>query len=341
MRRKPAATYSRMHDMKQRSPRYAPHNTTTIAICIAIALTVFSQAASAQQPPQTAPQAARGGAWQMPSSTAPAATPAPAAAQPAPAPQPTAYAPQYTKQYTKYPPYQPPAPVQGSASAGSDQPVDEEINPDDPPNFDLMVGTQVPLSVGAIAALELPGRILLSGELGWMPRAYGSAINGVVSSLGAYNDNVRDLVDGTLEDALVVRISGGWRPFPSAGFEMFGGYTHIALSGSVSPQTIAGIAGGEVAQLVAAQGLSQDVLVSSGLHNFHVGLGWRWVAFDHLVIRASIAYTQTLASSSSVETPDVPELGTLATPFIDKELDTIYGDYVKLPLLGLAAGYRF
>lgn len=214
-------------------------------------------------------------------------------------------------------------------------------NPDDPPNVDLMLGTQVPLSLGALVSLELPGRVLLQGELGWMPSAYGSAINGVVQGFGAYDSDIKALVDGSLEDALVARVSAGWRPFPSAGFEIFGGYTHIALSGTVTPGAVAGVVGGAFADTVTSQFLSDDVAISSGLHNVHVGLGWRWVAFDHLVIRLTVAYMQTLASSSSIETPELPEAARLANPFIDETLSGVYEDYVKLPVIGLNAGYRF
>lgn len=319
-----------MPNMKQRFTRFTSHATV-----LALA-SLVSATASAQDPQHSPAPRGNTGAWQMPSQTGAQQTYTAPQQQPA---QPQQPAPYYAP-YPPYPAYQPPAPVTPPAATAPDDGEETDEDPDSPPNFDLMVGTQVPLSIGVIAHLELPGRILLQGELGWMPRAYGSAINGVVSSIGAYDNNIRDLVDGALEDALVVRLSGGWRPFPSAGFEIFGGYTHIALSGSVSAETVAAIAGGGFASGIEAMPLS-DVSISSGLHNFHVGLGWRWVAFEHLVLRVSLAYTQTVGSSSSIETPEEPGLGALATPFIDAELDAVYGDYVKLPLLGLAAGYRF
>ena len=70
-------------------------------------------------------------------------------------------------------------------------------------------------------------------------------------------------------------------------------------------------------------------------------VGWRWVLVDHLVIRANIGYLQTLGSSTTVESPDFPEAAALATPIADAELGKIYEDYVKLPTVGLSAGYRF
>ncbi len=210
-----------------------------------------------------------------------------------------------------------------------------------PPFFDVMAGTVVPIAIGGLLSLELPGRILLQGELGWMPPAYGSAINGVVQGFGAYDASIRELVDGSLDDAFVGRLSGGWRPFPSAGFEIFAGYSYVGLSGDVSPSAVAGVVGGPFAQQVAARALSEDVAIRSSLHNVHVGLGWRWVAFDHLAIRLTAAYMQTLGSSTSIETPEQPAAAAIANPVIDAEMSEIYADYVKLPLVGLHAGYRF
>lgn len=209
------------------------------------------------------------------------------------------------------------------------------------PFFDLALGTYVPLSIGGQASLELPGRLLLQLDVGWMPPAYGSAINGIVQAAGGYDAAIGQIVDSALEDAIVVRVSGGWRPFPSAGFEILGGYTHVSLSGSVSPQAVADVVGGDFAGQVASQLVTSNVDVSSQLHNFHVGLGWRWVAWDHLVIRASLGYTQTVGSATSVESPDSPEAAALANPVIDTEMSKVYEDYVKLPVVGVSGGYRF
>jgi len=272
---------------------------------------------------------------------------APPPAQPAPPPapptngyphnaapgQPYGYAPQPS-------PYGPPPPAYRSPQYA---PPPDEVEDDEPspPFFDLAVSTNVPLSLGGQATLELPALLLAQLELGWMPPAYGSAINGIVQSFGAYNGEVSALVDGTLADAFVLRLSAGWRPFESAGFEIFGGYTSVSLSGSVSPADVAQVAGGEFASDVAGQLLTEDVTLSSQLHNFHVALGWRWVAFDHLVIRANVGYLQTLASSSSVESPEHPEIAEKANAVVDGTLDDIYTSYVKTPTFGLGAGYRF
>jgi hypothetical protein len=221
-----------------------------------------------------------------------------------------------------------------------EEPEDDE-DPLAPPNLDVALGTLFPLSLGPQITVELPGRLLLQSDIGWMPPAYGSLVNGMVRRFGAYEPALESLVSGALEDALVFRATGGWRPFPSAGFELFGGYTLIDLHGSAVPADVATVVAGDFATAAAESRLGDRVELDSTLHSFHVGLGWRWVAFDHLVIRANLAYMQTVASSSSVEMPDAPELAEEATEVVDERLGEIYERYVKLPVVGLSAGYRF
>ncbi len=255
--------------------------------------------------------------------------------------------PQYPQgaQYPQPAQYAPAQPTAGpGAGSNMNAPRMPDASHEDEPSapwFDLALGTYVPLSMGGQGTLELPGRLLLQLDVGWMPPAYGSAINGLVQAVGGYNSSIGQIVNSALEDAIVVRVSGGWRPFPSAGFEIYGGYTSVSLSGSVSPATVAEVVGGEFAGQVASAVLVNDINVSSQLHNFHVALGWRWVAFDHLVIRTNVGYTQTVGSSTSIESPDAPAAVALASPVVEAEMGKVYEQYVKLPLVGLSGGYRF
>jgi hypothetical protein len=274
--------------------------------------------------------------WAMPSG---GTQPAPSA-QPASAPSPDVYG--YPEPMQRQPEaplaaetryyYAPPPPQQPA-----DKVVEEEPSP---PFFDLTAGTVAPLSIGGQANLELPARILLQLDVGWMPPGYASAINGMVESFGGYDSAIGSLINGALDDAVVVRASAGWRPFPKHGFEIYAGYTHVSLGGSVAASDVAEVVGGDFEEIAAAAALG-DIEVSSKLHNFHVALGWRWVVWDHLVIRALVGYTQTLGSSSSVAIEGHPDIEAMANPIVDEELDVIYTDYVKLPMLGLNAGYRF
>jgi hypothetical protein len=250
-----------------------------------------------------------------------------------PSQQPAAVSPGYVAPSQSYAPIAPPNKDSVEDGNAADE---EERNV----FFDIALTTQAPLFMGGQLSLELPGRLLLQGDIGYMPEFYGSAINGMMQSFGGYEPTTAALIDAALDGAVVARASLGWRPFASAGFEFSAGYTSITLDGDVSPEDVAGVVQGEFASEIA-NSLEQDISLSSQLHNFHVALGWRWVAFDHLLIRANVGYTQTLASSSSVEIPDNATAERLANERIDDVLDPIYTTYAKLPTIGLGAGYRF
>lgn len=237
----------------------------------------------------------------------------------------------------------PPQPGVRGPGAPPDVPDAEQQRGDEPSSvaFDLAAETIVPLTIGGSASLEIPGRILLQGNLGWMPPGYGAAVSGLVEAFGGYDPGAGALVDAALDGAFVARVSAGWRPFSDYGFELTGGYTYVGLSGSLTAGELATAIGGNVAAAYAASPFEADIAVRSELHNFHVAIGWRWVAWEHLVIRATLGYLQTLAASSEVEISGHDELAAQATETADPLLADVYESYVKLPYLGIGAGYRF
>ncbi|HZO17194.1 MAG TPA: hypothetical protein VFB62_28145 [Polyangiaceae bacterium] len=301
------------------------------------ALLLASRAATAEgEPPQS---------WQMP--------PAAQAEQPAPPPVQTpppvtnGHRPPVPPATLAYPyPYSP-APRYAVANFGT-QPYryvpstpDEPQEPErKPPFFDLAAGTQFPLGLGPQLTLEVPFRILLQAELAWMPSAYGSAINAMISAFGAEGAVVGPVIEDALADSFVFRASGGWRPFPKHGFEIFAGYTLIKVSGEAPADIVASIADDFEDEIEDT--VFDPVAFDSTLHNFHIALGWRWLVFsDHLVIRANLGYTQTVGSASSIELPDHPDLEGRLNPVVDEELNRILTRDIKLPVIGLNAGYRF
>jgi hypothetical protein len=265
-------------------------------------------------------------AWAMPATGA------------APPPRPVQYA------YYVPPRPTPPQPSGAPDIYESSKPDQAEPTEDEEPSpwaLDVTATTIVPLSIGGQASLEIPGRIFFAGDIGWMPPGYGAAINGLVQSFGGYDPAIGSLVEGALDGALVARASAGWRPFPDWGFEISGGYTYIGLSGSLSLSDVAAASGNTAAAALAAQGYDAEVSIDSALHNFHLALGYRWVVWDHLLIRANIGYLQTVASSSSVAIAGHDDIAAAATGPVDEALSEVYESYVKLPFLALSGGYRF
>ncbi|MEQ9323047.1 MAG: hypothetical protein RIF41_28025, partial [Polyangiaceae bacterium] len=222
-------------------------------------------------------------------------------------PQQGAYGPQgYYQQPGAYPGY-------NAAYPPAEQPEDE----DDEGSgfaFDLLAGTQFPLGFGPQLGLEIPGRILLQAELAWMPGFYSSAIVGMIESFGDEDALLGDVADDALSNSFVFRIGAGWRPFPSAGFEVLGGYTTVATSGDAGANVVGRVIGGDLGRAIRDE-VTGKVGMKSQLHNFHITVGWRWLLVDdHMVIRAQLGYTQTVAASSSLDLPGNAELESQIQP---------------------------
>jgi hypothetical protein len=224
----------------------------------------------------------------------------------------------------------------------------DQIAPADPPRksfaFDLGVATDFPISMGGYVGAELPGRILLQVGAGVMPGPYASAVNGVLTGVGAYSANVGNFVQNAISNSFVLRLSAGWRPFRDHGLELLGGYTLMTLGGSAAEGDVinAVLMQSGSGQRVAA-GSGATIPLSATLHNIHATIGWRWLAADdHLVIRASLSYMQCLAADVGVSLPGQSSaMETAVSQAVNAVVSPYLTSYVKTPLLGLSAAYRF
>ena len=204
------------------------------------------------------------------------------------------------------------------------------------------MATRIPLSAGPELSLEVPGRLLLQAHLGWMPGAYSRAVTGALRDGGLYDATVQTLIDNTLDSVTTSSLSIGWRPFSSAGFELFGGYTHISLSGSTSSGEVIPVVSRDVGrQLREELGLDVDLRLRSSLHALRAGVGWRWVIARHVVVRTSVEYMKAFSSSSSLDIASFPDLTQLAAATAQQLLNDHYVRYVSVPLFGLSLGLRF
>ena len=163
----------------------------------------------------------------------------------------------------------------------------------------------------------------------------------------SYDSAISAIVRGSISNSLVLRGSLGWRPFTNHGFEMYGGYSMMTANGSVAISDVlnAILVDGGVS-LQAPAGLGGDIPINATLHNVHGTIGWRWLlANDHLVIRASISYFQTVATNFQVK---IPSSATVLVPYegmINETVNSVLGGYLlkyaKAPTVGLSAGVRF
>ena len=125
------------------------------------------------------------------------------------------------------------------------------------------------------------------------------------------------------------------------------GYTLLTGGGAVATADVLNAILTESGSSVQAPaGLGGDIPLSATLHNVHATLGWRWLlANDHLVIRASVSYLQTLASRIDVK---IPASASVLVPYqgmindqVNAYLAPFFAKYAKAPTLGLSAAVRF
>lgn len=213
--------------------------------------------------------------------------------------------------------------------------------------FNLGAGTYLPLALAAEGTLELPYRILLQADVGWMPSPYSHTIVDLLDAFGAINTFEEALLKTAIQSSFVGRVSAGWRPFPSLGLEVLGGYTVLTAGGGVNGADVVDAylqSKGSTNQV--PNDSNRGIPLSATLHSFHATVDWRWLLLgDKLVLRASLGYLECFASSTSVGLTPARPGDQAVVSRIDSELqgflNPYFVTYVKVPILGLTAGYRF
>lgn len=211
---------------------------------------------------------------------------------------------------------------------------------------DLGAATAAPIMVGGgEVVVEGPFGVQVRGDLGWLGTPYVEAIDGFLLAVGAYGtgktaDATSDLVRAGIRDSLTARLGLGIRPMAARGFEVYAGYTVNALGGSLGGKSsVEAVTGKTFPSDVEAL----NVNIDSTLHSFHVGFGWRWIPVEHLVLRASVEYLQTVASSTRLylrgprQDRELPEISAATNAY----LDDLYRTWVKTPVVSLSMAYRF
>lgn len=239
----------------------------------------------------------------------------------------------------------PAAPVPPSAEPAA-APPPSALPAASPVRVDVGAGTYFPLTIGAEATVELPYRILVQTSLGWMPTPYSNTIIDLLGTFGALNSFEEQLIKSALQNSFVFRLSAGWRPFSSLGFEVLGGYTLLTAGGSVNGADVIDAfleSKGSSDRFSAAT--NQSVPLAATLQSFHVTLDYRFVLWDRIVLRPSLTYLQCFASSTSVTATPARPAGQSALNKLNSDLEgylnPYFTEYVKTPLVGLTASYRF
>ncbi len=208
---------------------------------------------------------------------------------------------------------------------------------------DVTAATAFPVMVlGVSGNVELPYGLLWHADVGWLGKPYTDAINAFFKAEGAYGsgaaaDSAQTIVRSALRSSPVFRTGVGWRPFAAHGFEIYTGYTLVALRAELVASELVAVTG----VALAADEPQVSLQMQSLLHNLDLGLGWRWVLGQHSVLRIELGYLQTLASSTKVAADTAS--GRLAVPqlsaALDAHLDPLYLHTIS-PVVSVAFGYR-
>ena len=195
--------------------------------------------------------------------------------------------------------------------------------------------------MGGQVLAELSGRFIVSAEAGIIPKPYASFINSIAQAFDAYNDETAEIIKGAVTGGFVFRPSIGFKPVRDLNLEVLAGYTLMKLSEDISGIDLIKQAVRRGSQVTG----DEQVDLASTIHAFHVTLGYSWLLTEHLVLRATLGYTQAVASSTSIQAPAIearePSGFRVLAQQLDGYLNEKYTTYVKLPTLGLTLNYRF
>jgi len=208
---------------------------------------------------------------------------------------------------------------------------------------DLGLVTEFPLHVGAEAAVEGPHRLDLFQEMGVLPGPYLSAINGVLVGLEAYDDSTARIIEATLASSLVWRTHLGWRPWAHRGFYAEAGYGLVTLGGNLTSQELLlAVTGRAPAETRSGQPVAFSATAT--LHMIDLVAGWEWPMLrDHLVVRASVGFAGTVASTTALSpdfTPNRPMAVAQLVGAGEAYLDDIFTRYVFMPTFALGVSWR-
>jgi hypothetical protein len=213
--------------------------------------------------------------------------------------------------------------------------------------IDVGAGTYFPMALAVEGTVELPFRILVQGDVGYMPSPYSNTIVDLLKGFNAINSFEEELLKIAIQNSFVMRLAAGFRPFSSLGLEVYLGYALVTAGGGVSGSDVVNAylkASGS--SMTVPQNAKLEVPLATTLHNFQATVAWRFLFFgDHLVVRPSISYLQCVSSSTGVTLATSRPLEQAIVNRINSEiqgtLDPYFTTYVKIPVIGVTAAYRF
>ncbi len=201
--------------------------------------------------------------------------------------------------------------------------------------------TSFPIQLGGRLWLELPGRVRVGTSLGYLPGAYESAVNSVLVDAGAYDKPTGELVRAALSSSLVWRAEVGWRPFSDLGGYIDVGYALATIRGDFDLASLADVL--DQPSLTAVRGLPNSYALSGLLHMITVELGWQWLVYKGLTIRAAAGAAISVAATAEIQAGGTSAQTSLAAGLISASevlVEETLTQYVVTPTISLALGWQ-
>ena len=212
--------------------------------------------------------------------------------------------------------------ILGSAETSAQDTVPDNID------VDLMVGTTLPVSIGASATVHVPKRVFFEASLGWLPNAYVRTVNGVSTRFGFYDDFTADSISDSMQNGLAARTAIGWRPFKRRGFEISFGYDLIWAKGRVKVP-------------FNFDDVPDSAPVKTTLHAVDGIIGGRWKIRNKILIRVGAGWLHRLRVKTKADATGFEFFGDAIIDDARRLIQDTLEEYGFTPLFVVQLGYRF
>jgi hypothetical protein len=193
-------------------------------------------------------------------------------------------------------------------------------------SLDISAMTLLPLVIGGMVGFEVPGHVVMRVGAGFVSSAYVDALNSVAMDQGAYDGGSAQLASLLLNDATVLELGLGVRPWGTPGIELDVSYALLWSHRRI-----------DMAQLGGSLG---DAGLDLTIDAVHAELAWQTEPADFVYFRVAVGWAQAFDHHVSVagagDAATQTEMHTSADA-----LASAVGRHAFGPTLGASLGVRF
>jgi hypothetical protein len=195
-----------------------------------------------------------------------------------------------------------------------------------------------PLYTGVQFSVQLPYRLRLSTSFGDMPGVFLDTINAVAVAAGAYDQNVANLIEETLDRAFTWRFHIGWQPFKHHGGYIEAGFGTLEAHGNLGITSVIEAATGLTAPKEANIGFG--FRLNTVVETVGVEVGWIWYPWRDLTVRVALGFAAAVGAQVTVHPNFAPSLEGVFSRLVGNYVEQLIVEHLYIPNLGLAIGWR-